>query len=304
MGRTFEGPEGMGPEEGYECVEPALGDQLWRLDAPGQDEAHLKDLRLHLEICDHCRLVQHVGTIIAEELVSPGTPDRGRILPGAWRTALGAVSGMAVAASLALMFLLPPPDPARDHVLRADDSAPRFLEPVAGQVVLSDTPDLRWTPVPGASGYRITLQEKQGGGLVLGRHHRGSRSAGSADRRRSRERHPARHGRTHPGRSGGSGGNQCFFRTRRGEPGGALPDRCCALVHAFAGTGRSRGRGDGPWPGVWPQDLNPLLIRSIPCLIFSLPPRATGTTSRVSPILNPGSKRSRRVKKGIEYRQK
>ncbi len=123
-------------------------------------------------ICDACRLrsaMEHrVGNGLADG--SLHLPDSrsgwfARLFQGPGRTSLDRTlawsGGLAVAASLLLMFLMPPQARDGDRISRSADQA-QFKRPVEGEVLASDHPRLSWEAIPGATSYRITVNEVAG----------------------------------------------------------------------------------------------------------------------------------------------
>ncbi|MBM4130059.1 hypothetical protein FJ250_03390 [bacterium] len=145
----------LSARERYECVEPALGAELWRRDLPACEPALAARLDRHLDVCDACRLERVVQAVLAEGLLTealgaarpPAAARRpGPIATGGW---------VALAASLALAVLVPP-GALRPETTRSGAPVGGFLRPVEGEVV-ADTPHLQWRPVPGATAYEVTL---------------------------------------------------------------------------------------------------------------------------------------------------
>lgn len=160
-------------EHGFECVEPELGAQIWRLQHPddpddpgpgGPDQLRPR-LREHVRICDACRLRLAFGREIASGLASGSLrlPVGSRPLPPRRAARLLAWSGAtAAAAGLALLLALPPLPVDGGRVERAGGRSP-FLRPVEGEVLADLTPALSWRPVAGASRYEVTLRQIGGG---------------------------------------------------------------------------------------------------------------------------------------------
>ncbi|MFH1842658.1 MAG: hypothetical protein ABIF77_05580 [bacterium] len=168
----------------YECVEPELGALLWQYDLSETGSDLRRRLDNHLVVCDACRLSRSVGENVASGLragslhlppaiVQPlprqrtdrtvgRTTDRTDERPAAARTPLGIVGGLALAASLALILWLPPLPVDHDLISRDDPGAAHFLRPVEGEVILDKTPTLSWTPIAGATRYRVTVQDPDG----------------------------------------------------------------------------------------------------------------------------------------------
>ncbi len=151
--------ETMRKPNGYECVEPELGDELWRLGAPATDAGLRRRLENHLMICDACRL-----RCAAERRVAAGLADGTLALPDARPRAARALAwggGLAVAAGLALILVLPPRARDGDRIVRAPDD-PQFHRPVEGEVVRGGRPTLSWASIEGATAYRVHVDEVGG----------------------------------------------------------------------------------------------------------------------------------------------
>jgi hypothetical protein len=160
-------------ENPFECVEPELGDLLWKRGMPDLEPELRARLEDHLLVCDACRL-----TLATEERTVRGLrsgalrleePARRR-----WRRALEGFSrsprarwlirggSLAVAASLVLILLVPPSPPRGGDLRRAAAAGSRFERPLEDEVVLSDRPGLAWSPIPGASSYRVEISSVGG----------------------------------------------------------------------------------------------------------------------------------------------
>ena len=152
----------------YECVEPEVGREMWRL---GQSGASTSDLKLHADhllICDACRLEAAVGQAIGNGLATgalnlPETRSRvvrrGRSLrvPA---TLAAAALGLA-AAGLILMVMLPPTGLVVPGADRSGAST-GFERPVAGETIAGNHSQYRWQPIPGASSYLVRIEEVAG----------------------------------------------------------------------------------------------------------------------------------------------
>ncbi len=121
-------------------------------------------MRAHLDLCDACRLDQALTSRLAAGLIAgrlelPRTSGR-VIRPRAWwqrPAALAGTGSALIAACLTLLMLLPPPSTIDRVHLRGGPQDPHFLRPVEGEVVHPPNAVLSWTPVDGATSYRITL---------------------------------------------------------------------------------------------------------------------------------------------------
>jgi hypothetical protein len=146
-------------EQGFECVDPKWGNQIWRRDLPDLDAATQKELADHLFICDACQLT------VATEQAAASAMRSGRVMAVSrprrvtnHLRILRWASTAALAASLALVFVLPP-DGRTGGARRGDASLPHFVRPVEGEVLLSAAPVLKWSEIPDATSYRVQISE-------------------------------------------------------------------------------------------------------------------------------------------------
>jgi hypothetical protein len=146
-----------------ECIDPELGGRLWRL----HDEACPAKLRgrleTHVAFCADCRL-----QLALERHAEAGLRSGALALPPAdsrpsrwvaWSVGFGAA---ALAASLALLLLLPPATPHERLVLRGHGD-PAIERPIADEIILGRRPTVRWTPLPGAARYDLHVESVDGG---------------------------------------------------------------------------------------------------------------------------------------------
>jgi hypothetical protein len=142
----------------HECIDPDLGDQLWRLDDPATDGRLRQRLEHHVAHCAACRLQLAVGEALADGLrtgrlvLAPSSRRRRRL---AARIAGG--GAVALAASLILLLALPPAAPTR--VLRDADGGPRITRPLSDEVVLGGQPTIAWAPADDAREYEVTVTD-------------------------------------------------------------------------------------------------------------------------------------------------
>lgn len=150
----------------YECVEPHLGEMLWKYDDPDVAPALRAELTRHLEICDACRLQRDI-----ERRVSAGLQDGSLVLAHRrpprlpltlsprWGWATGTVM---VAAAILLALLLPPTAGELGLIDRAGNDRRSFQRPIEGEVLQSARPTLSWNPIDEATSYQITVTEVGG----------------------------------------------------------------------------------------------------------------------------------------------
>lgn len=145
-----------GQPGGYECVDPPRGRLLW--EPPHElDDEQRRQLELHLGVCDHCRLEAAAEAELASGLRSGALRFKRPGLPTVWSFAAPAGAVLA-AACLTLMLVLPPRARLDEVALRDDAVATRFITPVEGQVLTGDRVVLAWSPVAGATSYRVTVE--------------------------------------------------------------------------------------------------------------------------------------------------
>ncbi|MFT5234294.1 MAG: hypothetical protein ACI9UK_001618 [Candidatus Krumholzibacteriia bacterium] len=148
---------------GFECVDPQWGDQLVRMHEADLAPAVRQGLENHLFICDACRLSQQVESAVGEAtragrvIIKPGKVSRHLPFP-----LLRWAGPTTIAASLALLFLLPPTGRGSGGVQRDGESAPKFERPVEGEIVWGNVPELKWSPIEGATSYRVVISEVGG----------------------------------------------------------------------------------------------------------------------------------------------
>lgn len=156
-------------DPGFECVEPVLGAQIWQLDREDADSGLKVRLQDHLAVCDACRLTQAVGRRLPDAFAAPAvrTPDTRLPLRSVQgrdrlRRRSGTWGGLALAAGMAMVTMLPPSPAGDDRLRRGDGDAPCFLRPVEGEVVAGGRSALSWRAIEGASGYRVRLESIDG----------------------------------------------------------------------------------------------------------------------------------------------
>ncbi len=154
------------PGTAYDCVDPGVGDEIWRLDVPTIDADLRRELEAHVSVCHACRLHRDLDAC-ARHLVRDGELHQGAAPPAASRIsgvarAAGVAAALAIAASLAGVLFLPPRPVDTDLAVRGEGEA-RFTRPVEGQVVPAGACRLSWTEVPGATAYEVRVTDRDGG---------------------------------------------------------------------------------------------------------------------------------------------
>ena len=160
MRRTF---DRLRSSESHPVPGPGCLDEL-ALAAAAEGKASAGTIE-HLSRCSACRAqVAHLTRLLADSAVA----EEVRRLDGpsrtGWRPARRLL-GVAAAAALVLLAVIPAlprdrdaGDGFRDEAPVAPAAAPALLEPV----VTSEAADLRWTAVPAASQYRVTVFDAEG----------------------------------------------------------------------------------------------------------------------------------------------
>ncbi len=152
-------------ETPFECVDPAVGAQLWRLEQGDADPQLRATLEAHLSVCHACRLLVRLDET-AHDVGRRGLLRAVATRAGAptvrWGRAREAwMPALALAASLVLVLTLPPRSVLGPGTMRGVDIV-RFVRPVEGEVVAAPRVQLRWTPVPGATRYHVELRDAAG----------------------------------------------------------------------------------------------------------------------------------------------
>jgi len=146
----------------HECIDPGLGEQLWRLDDPATGAGRRERLETHVRFCDACREQRQFAELVAADVASGAVSLSGGRAPspraGPWLLGGGA---LAMAAALLAILIATPRAP--EPLLRGEPARPGILRPVADQVVLGGTPDLAWSDLPGARAYVVTVTAADGG---------------------------------------------------------------------------------------------------------------------------------------------
>jgi len=147
----------------YECIDPQVGGEIWRLDDPATEPALAERLRLHCQYCAACRIVRALDAEIAAgvqegelTIARPICRSRQGFL---W---LGGLGATAMAAGLATIMVLPPTAPSSTQITRSGESAPAIERPVSNEVIAGVRPKLKWTPLPGARAYDVSIRSVEG----------------------------------------------------------------------------------------------------------------------------------------------
>lgn len=145
----------------YECIDPELGAELWRLEDPDTDDELRSRLGRHLRHCAACRQRNALSRVVAEGLRDGRLTLRPVAAGASWAIWSQGLGAGALAACLALMLALPPRLPATALTMRGGDG-PVVTAPLPGSVILDRTPVLRWTAVAPATRYHVTIREVGG----------------------------------------------------------------------------------------------------------------------------------------------
>lgn len=147
----------------YECIDPQVGGDLWRLDDPSTEPATAERLRLHCQFCAACRLILALDTEIKTGVrtgrvsIPHSTPHRPTGF--LWLSGLGAA---AMAAGLTTIAVLPPSASHTMMPTRAPIPTSTIERPVSNEVVPGDRPLVTWTPLPGARAYEVSIRSVEG----------------------------------------------------------------------------------------------------------------------------------------------
>jgi hypothetical protein len=150
----------------YECIDPELGKELWRLDDPGTAPEQRRILLRHCHHCSACASVRALAETL-DQAAQDGalnrlTPPRRPARWSPWATPFG---GLAVAASLALIMLLPPSADTMRAPTRAAMPQAEIIRPVTDEVVATSRPTIRWTPLERAREYHVVVTTEAGNEL-------------------------------------------------------------------------------------------------------------------------------------------
>lgn len=155
----------------FECIDPQIGDQIWRLERSEPDLDWTAELEAHVSACHACRLLVSLDAKTRElarsgRLEGAATAPRPQSLRWARRRATW-IAGLGLAACLAGVAFLPPRPVGAGSSVRGLDRI-RFLRPVEGEVLATGRPLLRWTPIDGASRYLVEVRDRDGTSLWQG----------------------------------------------------------------------------------------------------------------------------------------
>lgn len=149
----------------YECLDPELGALLERAEPLSPAEQAL--LAAHLDVCEHCKIIQVTDRLLGEQIAIRRARPSG-MRP--WLRALALAAALSAAAALvALLVLRPSPEARfgeRSERLERGGEALSIREPFEGEVLRPGGGSLRWTPLAGAAHYALTVS-RSGGGEVL-----------------------------------------------------------------------------------------------------------------------------------------
>lgn len=150
----------MSPEDlSYRCVDPKIGRLLERREDPELDAESRELLDSHLDLCHACREQVEFENAVARELSKSESWRHERKPAGRHMLAFAAT----LAAALALfLFLTGSPMERGESPYRGEEENFRIERPVEGEVLSLRSPDLRWSRVPEARVYRVTVENLDG----------------------------------------------------------------------------------------------------------------------------------------------
>lgn len=145
----------------HECIDPDLGQDLWRLDDPSTAPELRQALLRHCHHCSACASTRALADLldraVKSGVVDLAGPRRHGQRRAQWSLSLG---GAALAASLALVLLLPPP--AEQAPTRAALPPVRVIRPVTDEVIATPRPTISWTALERARAYEVTVTTEAG----------------------------------------------------------------------------------------------------------------------------------------------
>lgn len=145
----------------HECIDPDLGQDIWRLDDPSTTPELRQVLLRHCHHCSACAstraLDEALKRAVRSGAVDLAGPRRRRHRGALWSMSLG---GTALAASLALVILLPPS--TAQAPTRAALPPVRVIRPVTDEVIATSQPTIRWTALEQARAYDVIVTTEAG----------------------------------------------------------------------------------------------------------------------------------------------
>jgi len=148
----------------YECIDPDLGQDIWRLDDPVTAPELKQVLLRHCHHCSACASTRAVSQAVDQAVqagIVGGTPPKRTLRAGRSQWSVG-IGGLAMAASIALIVMLPPRDFSREAVTRSSGGSPAILSPVTDEVIASSQPTIRWSPLDRARSYDVAVTTEAG----------------------------------------------------------------------------------------------------------------------------------------------
>jgi hypothetical protein len=149
-------------ETDLECIESSLGELLWQIDDPALAPDLATQLELHIRHCAACRLQISLQRDVESGLRNGQLKIHASLndVP-AWVRPVSGFSGLALAASLALIFIIPPSLPNSNMVVRGGDD-PEIISPLPDVVIHDRTPHIQWTTMERANKYRVSVRTVDG----------------------------------------------------------------------------------------------------------------------------------------------
>jgi len=143
---------------GYECIDQDVGSNLWRLDADDTAPELRERLENHLSFCADCRMQRRVLDEVATGLGDGSL----KLSSSASHTVLSRpifASGLlALAASLILMFAMPPVSTLQTMAVRGSNDGQEILNPIPDEILYNRNPVITWQPLSDATSYNVRIE--------------------------------------------------------------------------------------------------------------------------------------------------
>lgn len=142
----------------FECIDQELGSELWKLEVEDTSPELRHRLETHLTFCADCRMKKRLSMETARGL-SEGKlklPRRSNVV-GLSRS-MTASGLLALAASVLLVFLLPPVAPHEKMAVRGADEGQAILRPVPDEILHDTNPLIVWQELPEATSFTVRIE--------------------------------------------------------------------------------------------------------------------------------------------------